>query len=294
MKLKKRTEETKKRKKGKKVKKRIKEYLLYHGVQCVLLLIVISMLAPYFLLKIITLLDKIYFRIPAWLEFVRLEDGINVWFGFWGSYLGAITSLVLSVCAMRLSVKMDRENEKNAMVQQAIQFHQFKINNMQLYDLEESFPVHILEKFEDAYEGNYVIRIEFEDAFPVFFDVDIERIEWRDGEGKCESVGYKTLVHNNERFEIYISLIPNEEQKKDLKFFYHIIYYEPDIMCLSQKTRGLNIVIKCKNQMDLGEIREETMKFQLNLDLQNEDYRGLEYRELCIIKRSLIYYKDMT
>ena len=265
-------------------KKRVKELLLKHSVLLVIIVVLASLTVPVGLLIVIKWID-------GWMnsDFARLKDGINVWFGFWGSYLGAVVSLVLSICTMRLSIKMDRENEKNAIVQQALQFHQFQIKQMTMYNLQKTMTLNILDKLGHLFEGNYIIELKFKETFPVYFNVNVERVEWRNAEGKFEDIQCETIVENSDNFSIYIFLQPNEEQRYDFTYFYYIIYYETCVMSWTEKTRALRLLIQCENRMDYQRRQEDDMRFELNIEFDNKEYNIDNSLKMCVKNTNLMY-----
>lgn len=276
------------------MKTKIKDMLLNHKIRLFLILLFIFLIAPFLLLIVMRTIENGIKTIPDWIAgFTRLEDGINVWFTFWGSYAGAITTMLLSVCAMYLSVKFERANEKNAMIQQAMAFHQFQIKEVELYDLKQCFPVKILDKFEDVTKGDYIIKIQFEKSFPPYFDVNVEDVEWRDSKSNFRHLEYiSSVMESNIVFNIYLLLAPEDEQRYDINYFYHINYYEPQVMLLRERTRCLRLYLKCENQMDFEKNKDDAMKLMIDIELENEDFYKNHFISLAVLNRQVAYTKE--
>ena len=164
--------------------KKIKDNILKSTIWIVILAICV----PFGILGLIYFFDAI----GCVGAYTRLEDGINVWFTFWGSYAGAVTTLILSMATIGLSIKLDKDNKRHTLLQQAMEFHKFQVESIKLYRMEDIFQEKELEKlFSPFYKMidvqqigriHNIFVIEFQETFPPYFDFEIKKIMWRSGD----------------------------------------------------------------------------------------------------------------
>lgn len=256
---------------------------------CIFLSILGILIIPIMLLCMIYLADII---VP-W-NITRLNDGINVWFSFWGTYIGALLTASLTIYTANLSKKFDRHSEKNARVQVAMEFHQFQIKEVQLYDLARGFPLNVIEKFSNTLDGRYIFQIIFDNLFPAYFEVQILKFLYKDRKGKDYEITLdkkQYSITNNKEFEISCLILREAEIIEDINYFYYINYFHPEIMMIEERSRFIGFEFQCQNQMDKElEINDkERMRFKLQIKVENMTKYDGNFAILKVMERNLKY-----
>ncbi len=270
-----------------KAKRTFKRWLLEHNVRMVLIVVIIALLFPFFWLLLMRLLS----RCETAVKFTKMAEDYSLWFAFWGSYFGAIVTVILSICTLYMTVRFQKINEKNTLMQQAMGFHKLRIDEIFLYDLAKSFPIDVFNKFNNPGEGRYIFKISFFEPFPPYFTINVKNVGWGEGnenrmdKAECKSVA----IENNKCLVLYLLLDPQGDQKKDIAKFYYINYYNSKVMKTEEKTRILRICLDCCNQMDIDEDREYNISLSIDIKVENLSFDENNFVRLNVLNRTIAY-----
>lgn len=105
---------------------------------------------------------------------------IDNWFSFYGSYCGIFVSIILGVITLRLTVRIDSNNQEDIIRQSkmsiALNMPNFKCIEMFLYSLDRG---DILSEYLDLFDQNssYLLSVKMSPAFPPYFDVHIMKVK---------------------------------------------------------------------------------------------------------------------
>mgnify|MGYP005762018491 FL=1 len=261
---------------------------------------------PFLLLGVIRLADAL---ISAEV-FTRLDDGVNVWFAFWGSYLPTV---LLSVAAMYAASKYDKISREKNNVQIAMSFPDLKVSRLIVYDLDKWYPADTMELSDDFKSLKYLLKIEFSAAFSPYFDMGLEQFAWcrilseKLVEGKLRPEEMKrwifpvngAVIENDAKLILYIP-IPRgscREAVEDLHRYYFINYYETAVMRRTEKIRKIEVGLKCETKMLDSETQMAHRDYgifglRLSLWVENKDTYGKPYIELTVRNRLLEMRKN--
>lgn len=241
---------------------------------------------------LVLVLIRMINQYPNWLGGVAyLEDGISVWLSFWGSYVGAIATILIALITLRLTLKNDISAKDSELNELALKFHRFEVKNIHLYDLEECFPVEELEHFDSYINGRYLIKIEFGQPFPPYFDIQLKKFEW--GKMCGNEVVYSpmkcvTEYESNKNF-IMLFLLNSDNDMGTINELYYINYFEPLVMLKHERRHWIRIGIQCENKMYAVEHdkNENNMELQIEVEFENiSDYQK-KYVKLKPTKRKI-------
>lgn len=258
---------------GKNLKNTIKKTLNKHPFMFVLVVSLFLLLVPFFILTLMRQADKL-----EQINYFRLEDGVNIWFAFWGSYIGAMATVLVGVGTIYLSMKVDEISRSQSGLQIASGFHKLEIHECRLYDCYSKkikVPLEILEKFETR--KRYILEIRARESFPPYFDIDLQEFEWlkKDKLSK-ESLSFllekeemEVVIENNEHLLFFIMF---DKKESDINYFYHIHFYEPKGMFPYEKQRIMCLRLNFKNKMriyDKPDHPADDIKIDLRLQVEN-------------------------
>ena len=277
------------------------EWIRRHKCACISTGIISLFAFPFVLLAVIRWVDAV-----VTLDlFTRLDDGVNVWFAFWGSYLPTV---LLSAAAMYAASKYDKISREKNNVQIAMSFPDLKVSHLIVYDLDKWFPADAME-LSDAFTSlKYLLKIDFSGAFSPYFDIRLERFAWcrilseklEDGKLKPKETKRWTfpvsgsVIENDAKLIFYIP-IPREscpEAMEDLHRYYFINYYETAVMKRTEKIRKIEVDLKCENKMLDSETKKVHRDYgifglRLGLWVENNDTYAKPYIEFKIRNRML-------
>lgn len=152
---------------------RVSHWVYRHPIVTLIFTFVALLLLPFLIIALIK-------RADTWfpnLQFTRLNDGINIWLGFWGSYLGCVATVILSVGAILLNEKINQYTWHKNTVDQVSEFNNFEVASIVLYHRDRSYPVKVLARLPDMnYSAKFAILVIFQKPFPPHYRVDIEEI----------------------------------------------------------------------------------------------------------------------
>lgn len=184
--------------------------------------------------------------------YTRLDGGINTWLGFWGSYLGFVATVILSVCALVLSKKINQHTWYKNTADEVNDFNKFEVENIYLYDLNVKFR-NDLNRFKGYDAQRFMLYIKFQRPFPPQYSVEIEKIIWFEN---TEEKSFDTSLFQGEPDLISILCTPKETSLRILipdKDEYMLGFYTPNknikFKDRNKKWPWLTIQIRCENTL---------------------------------------------
>lgn len=267
-----------------------KKIYLDHIKAISLVVLAMAIVLPVLILQVIQWINKLPWFFGG---IAYLENGASVWLSFWGSYIGAIATILIALITLRLTLKNDisaKDNELNGL---AIRFHRFEVEDVRLYDLTQCYPVGELEYFDGYIDGRYLIRIEFCEPFPPYFDIQVNGFKWGEIEGGEE--GYRSMkfdaeYESNEHFVMFFLLDKNNDMRR-INELYYINYFEPQVMSKKERRHRMLINLTCENKMYAVEHdkNENNIEFQIEIEVENVSDYQKDYVELRTTQRKLNY-----
>lgn len=249
-----------------------------------------TFILPLLILLVIKVIDS-----SPWFfwDIARLENGTSVWLSFWGSYIGAIATILIAFFTLRLTLKNDISAKDNELNQLASSLHRFEVKSIRLYDLTLHYPVEELEHFDKYIDDRYLIRIEFCQPFPPYFKLQIDEFKWGNVENNIDVVKpmeFKVEYESNEQFVMFF-LLDKSNDLQGINELYYINYFETQVMSKKERRHRIMLGLTCESRMCAIEHTENENKFELELEIEVEnvsDYQE-DYVELRTIQRRLNY-----
>lgn len=220
-----------------------------HPVRTLVIVAVIMLIFPLLILLIIKLADS-FLPVNC---YTRLADGINTWLSFWGSYLGCVATVILSVGAILINEKINRYTLYQNTSNEVGAFNSFEVKDICLYDLSVDHPGFLLEVFE-TYDGQrFLMIVTFEKSFPPQYEVKVEEVTVSK-DLNVENGGNQfpepdsplvvtCLVSNCNATSLYILL-----NYADLEEFYNLHLTRKPI-AREEKYRWLSVRMQCENTL---------------------------------------------
>lgn len=284
-----------KNKPGKKIREirsRAAQWISRHKCVAGIVLVIIILIFPYILLGIIRGADILPFPF-----YTRLDDGVNVWFSFWGSYLPAV---FLGLAAMYAADKYDRVSREKTDVQIAMGFKDLEVQAFTVYDLDKWYPADLMELLQvDSSDSiKYLFKIEFSDVYFPYFSVRLKRFCWHNSISE-DSISWEVpveqaLSENHTRLILYVPLSRQVcgELLEDIHSFYFMNYFEPSILPRSEKTRKVVIELESENKLfdsNSGIVHERYGVFNLKVELiiENQDTYAKPFIQFTVRDRLL-------
>lgn len=268
-----------------------KKYYLDHIKIITIWVLLVSIAFPIFVLLIIRGINRCFPNLFGGI--VCVNDGISVWLSFWGSYAGAIATILIALITLRLTLKNDISAKDSELNEFALKFHRFEVKKMNLYDLQECFPVEELEHFDSYINGRYLIKIEFCQPFPPYFNIHLKNFEW--GRMRGEEIIYNPMkcvaeYESNKRF-MMLFLLNNDNDISAINELYYMNYFEPLVIPKRERRHWIRIGIQCENKMYAVEHdkNENNMEFQIEVEFENISNYQEEYVDLKTTKRKISY-----
>lgn len=255
------------------------------------IIFLISIVFPILVLLIIRAINR---YLPNFLGgIVYVDDGITVWLSFWGSYAGAIATIIIALLTLRLTLKNDISSKDSELNEFALKFHRFEVKKMKLYDLKECFPVKEIEYFDSCVNGRYLIKIEFCQPFPPYFDICLKNFEWgRMGESGIlyKPMKFEAEYESNKRF-VMLFLLNNDNDISSINELYFMNYFEPLVIPKEKRRHWIRIGLQCENKMYAAEHEknENNVQFQIEVEFENISRYQEEYVALKPTKRNIGY-----
>lgn len=139
--------------------------------------LLILLVFPFLLLGLLRTLNIL---LPA-ASCVRLKGGIDVWLGFWGSYLGCAATVVLGIGAILLNEKLNQYTAYQNTANEMSIFNNFEVQFVKLYDFQRSYTA-ATDWFEDrAVDERYLFVVSFQRPFPPQYRITIESVAFWTG-----------------------------------------------------------------------------------------------------------------
>lgn len=210
--------------------------------------------------------------------FTRLNNGIETWFSFYGSYLGVVATTVLGLITIRLSIKIDKMN-------QASQISNINVLDLKFYDLWSDLKTSIMER--NNANNRYCFQIEFE-KYQLYYNLNVKEVEWGIFEGNEGNKKFQKMEKCSAYFEqkenACLYIFCNEFEQcvlaDSLNFFYYLLAYEPITMEANERKR----ILKMHMEMEDKLFRKHPDKFNVVLEivLENKEYKDGGIRLECL------------
>lgn len=286
----------KQRKKIKEIIREIKfkatQWMGIHKYAVGIVLVIIILIFPYILLGIIRGADFLPFPF-----YTRLDDGVNVWFSFWGSYLPTV---LLGLAAMYAADKYDRVNREKTDVQIAMGFKDLNVQGFTVYDLDKYYPADLMELLQVDLSDSikYLFKIEFSDVYFPYFSVRLKRFCWFNSISK-DSVSWEVpveqaLTENHDRLILYVPISRQScgELLEDIHKYYFINYFEPSVLPHSERTKKVVIELESENKLfDSNNERVHThygvFRLKIELTIENQDTYAEPFVQFTVRDRLL-------
>lgn len=218
------------------------------------------------------------------------KDGISTWFTFWGSYVGAIVTYLLTAFTIRLSFISEKRAEKESLDQLAFQLGQLDVEKVYLCDLEEHYPVRELELFQERVGYKYLVKIVFKNPFPAYFRLySQKKIAFDEKEIQYDSGEELPAYHiNGDNFEILYLISEKSGLFMNIRKFYYINYYEQSVMSTKERTKHLGITFWFENTLYDNKVKEKNVyRMSVDIKVENKDTYQKQWVELNVLDRML-------
>lgn len=228
---------------------------------------------PFFLLFFM----KWLLRWPG--EWLWIPEDLSTWFSFYGSYAGVFVTIALGYITLRLTMKLDTLNQKNAELQNRMSIA-MNIPNMCCDDIFLYFldggdrPYEYIRLFSDR--NDYIFAVVMKPAFPPYFGIEIMQMEMRlrntkDGLGKSQRVhlNHKSYSFtNNEEFRLIIN-VPREmnEILEQLYVMKSVTTESTDYQLL---IGDLWLDFSCQNVLMKKTDKEGDVRFRMHMQIISE------------------------
>lgn len=158
-----------------------------------------------------------------------LKESVSDWFAFWGSFSGTIATVLVGLVTINLTETIERENKKDAKLKRQLaiveKMPDIVCSSAMLYYYDEDrVSKEILKCFLDNVR-NYTLHLKLKPAFPSYFMIKINRIEFHDMRSEklyamkdlVDGTDYKLL--NHEDCEVLINI--DDKAYDILEHFYN-------------------------------------------------------------------------
>lgn len=272
-------------------KKGFKNNLILHPFITVTFVILLLFGFAFLLLMCLKGIDKFFYDRCENL-FARLNGGVEVWFTFYGSYLGVIATVVLGLITLRLSVKIDRMNT-------ADQINTLNVEEIYFYDFKRDYKPSVMMK--NGFRSRYCFEIILKN-YRANYHFESNGIKWgiikEDNEPDLEQCrqlsNCKVYCEQNQQSVLYIycddittdndtarddNVKSNRKIEDSLNFYYRLWAYEPITMQPYERKRILKIPMKIDRKMledvSSGENgTKDLMSAEMNIILENKEYKN--------------------
>lgn len=238
----------------------VKDWIAQHPQIRAGFLLICLLALPFGILELIRWLDR-------WLPlgaFTRLPDGEGVWLSFWGSYLGCVATIILSVAALRLSREINKYAWYKNMADEVESFNQFHVKNISLYRVAVDCPKEI-DYFPQYNNEEFMLAVSFE-PFPPYYDIDLRPLEIfacdKDKTKlKLDSMQWQ-FINTEEYSHLYYLFNAGE----DLQKFTLLHVQGANIKPFAQRRRCIHLSMQCQNTLygtDPGYYRPFSVDLQI-------------------------------
>lgn len=254
------------------VKRKIKHWLLNIPIRTILIVVLLMFILIFLLLFCLNRIDcSLEGTFPD--AFFRLnDDSISTWFSFYGSYIGAIATVVLGLITLRLSIKISEMDNVSAV-------NTFSAKKVCFYDFWRDFKPSVMK--ESRCLTRYCLRLKFKKYRP-YYKMTLMGMEWGrsntclDGEQKemdLYSINIKDhrfVEKDNTFLYIFFDDPKCADDEDTFNYFYRIHAYEPLTMKPDERERTIILQIDVENRL----FKSEHYDVTLELLVENKKYEN--------------------
>lgn len=198
---------------------------------------------PVLIMKIIRCLDQ---KLPL-SAITRIADGDGIWFGFWGSYLGCVATVVLGIITIRLDRKINRYTWCKNTADEISQFNSFSVHWISLQNIIDHFATPELEEFSGCLTGQRFLLTMGFTRFPSYYGVLEEEFRWNTdaGDTTCPSLERTLRISTDSDYTVFKYLLDSD----DINSFFYTQSLNPETMTKTQRQRCIQLQLHCKNTL---------------------------------------------
>ena len=197
-----------------------------------------------------------------------LRLGKDIWFGFYGSFLGVIATVILGFITLRFSANLERiHKEEN--------FFKLNISEIKLYDLYRDFHPSLYR--EDSNDRRFLISLQM-DAFEPSYEIGLASMEWGKDEKnlkEIKDVEMQILQQEQTILKFYLDDIKSDDEnyscEETFNYYYRFFAYEPVIKAINERQRCLKLRFSVKTKRNTRD--KENDIIELFLFVENIGYR---------------------
>lgn len=205
-----------------------------------------------------------------------INDSVSNWLGFWASFSGTLATLILGAVTLRLTEKIQEQDDKELRLEKQLsvarEMPKICCSGIRIYSLDrKDYQDKYLTLFER--KNKYCIRVELENSFPAYFDINITGIGIELPGRERKSVWAELdkemyIFTNHKNFVMYINV---PEKLYDILGHVYLLNLEAtNVTPFSHKQVIMNILFECNNIFldEVDEI-EGKVNFELRITMEN-------------------------
>lgn len=198
-----------------------------------------------------------------------LRLGKDVWFSFYGSFLGVIATVILGFITLRFSANLERIHKEES-------YFKLNISEIKFYDLYRDFHPSLYR--EDSNDRRFLISLHM-DAFEPSYEIGLESMEWGKDENnlkKVKDVEMQILQQEQTILKFYFDDIKSDDKnyssEESFNYYYRLFAYEPLIKEFKERKRCLKLRFSVKTKRNTKD--KENDIIELFLFVENTGYKN--------------------
>lgn len=180
-------------------------------------------------------------------SFAQLSNSGETWLSFWGSYLGCVATVILSIVALRLSKEINKYAWYKNTADEIESFHQFRVEKISLYNLALDQPKE-LDYFSGYNNERFMLAVSFQ-SFPPYYDIDLQPLEIFSCDANKTKLALDSVqpqfINAGEHSYFYYLFNAGE----DLRKFMLLHIQGANIIPHAQRQRCIHLSMLCKNTL---------------------------------------------
>lgn len=249
----------------KKTKRWITKHIIEHPFRAVICSIGSLFVFVYIFLGLLRLVDFLCQNVNvSFFNITRFNGGVEAWFAFYGSFFGAMATVILGIITLRLDIKMNQSA-------QASEINKLNLLEIRLYDRQREF------RPSDWINGDDSKRFMLEFVFARFepyYSIEVIQILWCIFNSDFTILKKYPLdkqvayIKTSNKLKIYVSFddIDTRVSEHSFNFFYRIQCFEPILMPLYEKQRQLELKLKLKNTLYCSDVEETFVNLTVKIE----------------------------
>lgn len=242
-----------------------------HPKKTCLIIVVLMLIGAWILPFILQMADCIVETVECieCFEENPLRLGKDVWFSFYGSFLGVIATVILGFITLRFSANLERIHKEES-------YFKLNISEIKFYDLYRDFHPSLYR--EASQDKRFLISLQM-DAFEPSYEIRLESMEWGKDENtlkKVKDVEMQILQQEKTILKFYFDDIKSDDKdsssEESFNYYYRLFAYEPLIKEFNERQRCLKLQFSVKTKRNTKD--KENDIIELSLSVENMGYKS--------------------